>query len=131
LGFAIRDTASGATGAVSFQGTLDGFMTRFTKVEPQSGLVKLQVGFTGPTDKSLVLGNHLYKISIDPFQFQYGPLLLADFKSLPTTSPYQNVPIHVQVSDVPEPSTLALATAGLAGLGLRALRRRRARRSPR
>jgi hypothetical protein len=127
LGFAIRDTASDATGSISFQGTVDGFMRAY----PKSGLdaVDLQVGFTGATQKSLVLGDHLYKVSIDPYHFQFFQDL-SGVKTLPIVTPYQDVPINVQVSDVPEPSALALASAGLAGLGLRAWRRR-ARRSPR
>src|SRR5262249_10063413 len=47
LGFAIRDTASGATGAVSFQGTVDGSMKAFFdhNDQPLARVVDLQVGF--------------------------------------------------------------------------------------
>jgi hypothetical protein len=122
LGIGIRDAASGVTGTVSFQGMIQGYM----RGEYSRGWVDLQVGFTGPTQKSLVLGDHLYKVNIDPFGFGF----LQDLTSvkLPVVTPYQNVPINVQVSNVPEPSTLALAAAGLAGLGLRAWRRRSAHR---
>jgi hypothetical protein len=121
LGIGIKDGTSGVTGAVSFQGALEGKMGGGIAAR----YVDLQVGFTGATQKSLVLGNHLYKVSIDPFHFQFT-ILNSDVKSYPTITPYQDVPINVQVSDVPEPSTLALVAAGLAGLGLRAWRRRRA-----
>jgi hypothetical protein len=131
LAFAIRDTASGANGTVSFTGTLDGFMKRVMTPPPDgSGWASLQVGFTGPTQKSLVLGDHLYKFSIDPFNYQ-AVQDLNTVGHLPYISPYQNVPINVAVSDMPEPSALALTAAGLAGLGLRTWRRRRARRSSR
>jgi hypothetical protein len=125
LGFAIRDTASGVTGTISFQGTVDGFMKTVMTPPPQgTGWANLQVGFTGATQKSLVLGDHLYKVSIDPFLFQ-AVQDLNGIKTFPITTAYQNVPINVQVSDVPEPSTLALAVVGLSGLGLRVWRRRR------
>jgi hypothetical protein len=126
LGFGILDKASGASGKVTFQGWLDGRMSSGLS----SAFVDLQVGFTGALQKSLVLGNHLYKVSIDPFGFGWAQDL-SSIKTLPVVTPYQNVPIHVQVSDVPEPSTLALTALGLSGLGLRAWRRRCARRSPR
>jgi PEP-CTERM motif len=124
LNYAIRDSASGATGTVSFQGTLDGFMKN---TRGGQGWVDVQVGFTGATQKSLTLGGHLFQVSASPFTFLYEPDL-AGIKSFPNTSPYQNVPVSVQVSQVsqaPEPSALALAVVGLAGLGARAWRRRK------
>jgi hypothetical protein len=119
LSFGILDKASGATGTVKFQGTLAGIVG--INGETITGFANLQVGFTGATQQSLVLGGHVYQVSISPYNFlSSGPW------QTPYVTPYQGVPINVQVSDVPEPSTLALAAIGLSGIGLRAWRRRRA-----
>ena len=56
--------------------------------------------------QSLQLGNHVYKVTVG-----------------------QDSNMFVQVGTAPEPSALALAASGLAGLGLRSWRRRRARRA--
>jgi hypothetical protein len=120
LGFGILDKASGQSSTVTFQGWLDGRMTS----ETTNSFVNLQVGFTGALQKSMVLGDHLYKVSVDPYRFIYSQDVNTVFK-FPFVTPYQNVSFNVQVSDVPEPSTLALAALGLSGLGLRAWRRRR------
>jgi hypothetical protein len=86
-----------------------------------SGVASLHVGFTGATTQSLVLGDHLYTVSISPLFLQAGGNL-STIGSLPFVSPNHNEMVSVQVSDVPEPSTLALAAAAL---GVRAWRRRR------
>jgi PEP-CTERM motif len=91
-----------------------------------------QIETTGPAVSipdpatSLFAPSTHHKVSIDPFTFSYNQVVTSSTQ-YPIISPYQNVPIHVQVSDLPEPSALALAAAGLAGLGLRAWRRRRRR----
>jgi hypothetical protein len=157
----IRDTASGASGTVTFHATLEGYMARdtasltistmpldrvmatygrtlagtmkyFTDVldqHPKFGVVNVQVGFQGPTQQKLALGEHLYTISIQPYNFQLTQDLAKIGWNLdrlhPFYSAYQDVPMTVQVRELPEPSTLVLAALGLSGLGLRAWRRRR------
>jgi hypothetical protein len=121
LGFGILDKATGQSGSISFTGALDG---RMGSGSAHNGFVELFVDFTGKAQQSLVLGGHLYQVSIDPYHFVFNQDLNA-VKQFPFVTPYQGVPVRVQVSDVPEPSTLALAALGLSGLGLRAWRRRR------
>lgn len=127
LNFAIRDAASGTTGSVTFQGYLSGSMHTFREdlnaSVPSGGVASVQVGFSGAGTQALVLGGHLYQVSVSPFAFQFEQNFTPGLQ-FPVTSPYQGVPVSVQVSDVPEPSTVALAAVGLAGLAVRCWRRR-------
>jgi MYXO-CTERM domain-containing protein len=135
----LTDATSGKSGSLIFNGGVDGFVNRVTPVAGggpsgigQISMTHLDLSFSNPSSQSLVLANHLFKVSIDPFTFTTGALWPPPPGTTISSGPsaYRGVPIQVQVSDVPEPSTLALAAAGLAGLGLRAWRRRRVSQSP-
>lgn len=114
----LKDAASGASGFLTFKGSLDGFIGGGTSATGIPIPTDLKAAFAGPKSQSLVLGAHKYEVSIDPFTFRYG----SEKSGL---SPYQNVKMSVQVSEAPEPSTLALAALGGGAIALRAWRRRK------
>jgi MYXO-CTERM domain-containing protein len=128
----LTDAASGKSGSLIFHGGVDGFANRLLLATDASGTMlsfsHLNATFSSPTTQSVVLGNHLYKVSIDPVTINPSvrwPISPPGSWSPNTFSGYYAAGMQVQVSDVPEPSTLALAAVGLAGLGVRACRRRR------
>jgi MYXO-CTERM domain-containing protein len=100
----LQDASSNLGGDLIFHGGVNGSagMT-ISAFGSSSSWSSISLTYTQLT-QSLQLGNHLYTVTMD------GSTLGG---------------MRVQVSDVPEPSTLALAALGLSGLGLRAWRRRR------
>jgi hypothetical protein len=143
LSLRLTDAASGQSGTITLSGSFSGtrgygilepgtlYMMEqlsFNQAVSHMQGTTLNVTYADPATQSLRLGNHLYQVSADPFLFSYVTGIVPRGSDPAVWSPYQNVPINVQVTDVPEPSTLALAAVGLAGFGVRAWRRRRTRR---
>jgi hypothetical protein len=112
----ITDQASGKSGTMTFHGLLNGTVT------VNSSNLKNQ--FIGQTEQTLVLGNHVYKVTIGPY-VPPGP---------PNSGNSGSVGAHaealVTVQTLPEPATLVLSLSGFVlVLGARVGRRRRRRRS--
>jgi hypothetical protein len=118
LTFGVADKASGASGTLTFQGALAGGMG--------FGIAHVTGAFSGPASQSVQLGEHLYTVTVSPFSYNKDEQATA-FPP-PWHGPYLDVQVSVAVSDVPEPSALALAALGLPALT--ALTRRRRRTSP-
>jgi hypothetical protein len=101
LGLTIVDGASGKTGSLSFNGAFNGTLSS------QNAMITNT--FTGPTTQSLLLGNHLYSVTIGTLA-PPGP---------PTATIAGGISAlaNVSVKDVPEPSTLVLSGLCLSLLG--------------
>jgi hypothetical protein len=116
LTLTLTDSASKATGTVTFTGFFSGtFSTTSSNLANE---------FTGDTTKTISLGGHLYTITIGPYA-PPGP---------PSASNAGTISAHVDVGDdhggggdSPEPSTMVLAGLGLSFLGAASWRKRRAR----
>lgn len=104
----VRDRDSGATGNLTFRGSINGSLS------PQFST--LTVTLTPPDSTTLHLGHHLYHLSIDP----------VTHLGLPGDPP-GSIVADMTVSHNPEPSSLVLAALGVPCLGLRLWRRRSAR----
>ncbi len=103
----LYDQASGDSGAVSFDGEIFGYFT------PANDHV--QTFYTGTLTKSILLGKHLYTVTMDDF----AP------DTADCASGHVTAIAAVIVQSLPEPSAAVLAALGLPAFGLFWVRRRR------
>ncbi len=108
----LTDKASGQSGTVTFPGQLNGTLS--------SGHSLVNSTFPGLVSKALTLGSNLYKVTLNGF-VPPGPPTASNSGSIGAL-------VTLNPASVPEPSTLLLASLGLAGAGLAAWRKRRASR---
>jgi hypothetical protein len=113
LKLTIFDAASNTSGFLTFTGQLQGKFSEFN--------ANVTNTWFAPTTKSLFLGTNVYTVTMNAYT-PPGP---------PSQGNFGSIGAYVQVQEnIPEPSTLILASLGLTGGALIAWRRRRSNSSP-
>src|SRR5262249_29714492 len=113
LSLFLQDQDSGKSGTISFTGEFNGMLTADSS--------NITNTFVGPTTQTLVLGDHLYTVSIGPYSAP-GPTGVVNVGGIGARA-------DVKVSTIfhtPEPSSCLLALVGTACLAFvrpRGLRR--------
>ncbi|HWG41866.1 MAG TPA: hypothetical protein VN688_03700 [Gemmataceae bacterium] len=103
LGLFLQDQDSQKSGTVSFTGEFNGTLTAESS--------NIANTFTGQTTRTLVLGDHLYTVTIGPFTAP-GPTGAANSGSIAARA---DVTIST-IFHLPEPSSFVLAAFGVSGL---------------
>ena len=112
----LLDIDSNKSATLDFKGMLNGTIDAFSS--------NLENQFVGPTAYSLVLGQHLYQVTIGPYT-PPGPPGSANAGAIAAHA-------SVRVTDIqktPEPASLVLALCGIPGVAIQVWRRRRTARS--
>ena len=111
LSLSLTDAASGKVGTLLFGGSVTGTLSATTSTATTT--------FDNPLTQTLLLGSHLYSVSLDPFSHVPIPGATGGgFVSAGVTASSVNgpPPPPPPVTNTPEPSSLVLGGMGLAGL---------------
>jgi hypothetical protein len=112
LKLTLTDKDSGASGTLTFSGTLSGTFS--------ASNANVTNEFTGDLSQTLTLGSHLYTVTIGPYS-PPGPPSASNAGSIAAHVDVQGI----QASESPEPSTMVLGCLGLTALGGAVWRKRR------
>lgn len=102
----LKDTASGATGSLTFKGHISGQLTATSAT--------LNSIFDNPLTQTLTLGSHVYTVTIDPALLALpapGSTTPASINALVTVNNASN-----PIPKAPEPSSLVLGATAVVGL---------------
>jgi hypothetical protein len=114
LSMTLKDTASGATGVLTFTGAFSGTLT--------AGSANISYAFTGLTTQTLTLGGNTYTVTIG----NYAPPAPPGAINAGAISAFAQVSVS-PAGAAPEPSACALACVGLASAAGAFWRRRKRR----